>query len=165
MYVNSVNLKFLNLTEDIPTTYGTLTMDNLEDDESTVIPIYEIDIYGDNIFRFQTKATYFGTEYSWATYNYQLSPIRPFVDSITLDIYPSILPSNGLNVSRVMAIVKDQYSEAIGFKPVFYTDDDAVGFITITPMDTWIDGTSRTTYKAGITPATVTIESTVTQYD
>jgi hypothetical protein len=55
------------------------------------------------------------------------------------------------------------------YKPVYFTDDDSIGYITINPVYTDIFfGTGRTNptyYKSGIVPATVTIEGTATQDD
>jgi hypothetical protein len=164
MEIKSLNLKFVDLTAEPPSILCVLLMDNTDGAAETYI-VYDLAIYNNTVYRMQKKATYFGTDVTWSTYNYQPSAIRPFVDTITLDVYPAILPSNGINVAKITAIIKDQYSEPIQFQPVAYTDDDDIGFITISPVETWIDGVSTTFYKAGVIPATVTIEGIVTHHD
>jgi len=163
LYVKSTNLKFIN-PNDL-SVYCVMTMDNLRKNSSTVITIYDLAIFGNTIYRLQHEGTYYGTDNSWSTYNYQISPIRNFIDSITIDAYPAILPNNAVNVSEITAIVKDQYTGPIYYKPVSFTDTDPVGFITINPVYTWIDGVATTYYKAGVIVLTVNIEAIVTQYD
>jgi len=167
IYVKSTNLKFVNIAT--LTNYGIMTMDNLRSNGSTVIPVYDLTISGKTVYRLQDEATYYGADNDWGSmYNYQVSTVRPFIDSITVTAYPLILPANGYNVTQVKAAVFDQYGDGVVNKPVHFTDTDNVGFITINPAYTdyfWGTGEAKTAYKAGITPQTVTIEGTVTQYD
>jgi hypothetical protein len=145
-----------------------MAIDNIKIDGITIIPIYSLSVDGNNIYRLQLDANYFGANYTWATYNYVLSTIRRFITTISVSSYPTILPNNGTNVSTITALINDQYGDGAVFKPVFFTDTDPVGFITINPAYTdpvFATGQAVTYYKAGITPATVTIEGTVTQYD
>ncbi len=63
---------------DSPPLYGTMNLDNIRDDNATIIPIYDISIVGDNLYRLQDEATYYGTDNAWGSlYSYQLSPIDP----------------------------------------------------------------------------------------
>lgn len=166
IYVKSTNLKFVNV--DTLANYDIMTIDNLRSNGSTVIPVYDLTISGKTVYRLQDEATYYGSNNSWSTYNYQISTIRPFIDSITVTAYPLILPANGYNVTQVKAAVFDQYGDGIKNKPVYFTDTDNVGFITINPAYTdyfWGTGEAKTAYRAGVTPQTVTIEGTATQYD
>ena len=166
IYVKSTNLKFVNV--GTLANYGIMTIDNLRSNGSTVIPVYDLTISGKTVYRLQDEATYYGVDNSWSTYNYQVSTVRSFIDSITVTAYPLILPANGYNVTQVKAAVFDQYGDGVVNKPVHFTDTDNVGFITINPAYTdyfWGTGEAKTAYKAGITPQTVTIEGTVTQYD
>ena len=150
--------------------YGTMIIDNIRSDQVTIIPVYNAAVYGKTLYRLQDEATYYGTNNDWGSlYNYQISPIRSFLDSIVVTAYPAIVPANAYNTVKVEAVVKDQYDEGVIYKPVYFTDDDSIGYITINPVYTDIFfGTGRTSptyYKAGIMPATVTIEGTATQDD
>jgi len=166
VYVKSTNLKCLNI--DTLANYGVMTIDNIRVDNVTVLRVYDLSICGNNIYRLQKAATYYGVNYSWNYYNYVLSTSRRFLDTTSLSVYPVILPANGVNVVEVTMLVDDQYGEGIYNKPVFFTDDDPVGFITTNPAYTdYFFGTGEavTYYKAGVTVDTVTIEATATQYD
>jgi hypothetical protein len=150
--------------------YGTMIIDNIRADQVTIIPVYNVAVYGKTLYRLQDEATYYGTNNGWGSlYNYQISPIRSFLDSIVVTAYPAIVPANAYNTVEVEAVVKDQYDEGVIYKPVYFTDDDSIGYITINPVYTDIFfGTGRTSptyYKSGIVPGTVTIEGTATQDD
>jgi len=162
-YVKTTNLLFTN--PDDLTNFGSLSMDNVEDDLSTVIAIYDITMEGTNIYRLQLKATYYGTTYTFtdSTYNYQLSTTTPFITSISLAAEPAILPANGVNTSAVTAIVKDQFGQPISSKSVAFTDDDVNGFIVTTPVNTDANGVAVTTYKAGTTANEVKVTATAQQ--
>jgi hypothetical protein len=65
-------------------------------------------------------------------------------------------------------LVDDQYGDGVYNKPVFFVDDDDVGFMTINPAYTdYFFGTGEAIsyYKAGVEVRTVNIEGTATQYD
>lgn len=150
--------------------YGTMILDNVRADQVTIIPVYNVAIYGKTLYRLQDEATYYGADNDWgALYNYQISPIRSFLDSVVVTAYPAIVPANAYNTVEVTAVVANQYGEGVVYKPVYFTDTDSVGYITINPVYTDVFfGTGRTNptyYKSGIVPATVTIEGTATQYD
>jgi hypothetical protein len=167
IYVKSTNLKFVNV--DTLANYGIMTMDNLRINGSTIIPIYDLAISGETIYRLQDEATYYGTDNDWGTlYNYQTSPVRHFINSITVTAFPLILPANAKNVTQVTAAVFDQYGNGSEYKPVFFTDDDGVGYILTNPAYTdyfFGTGQAKTAYRAGVDIHTVNIEGTVTQYD
>jgi len=166
IYVKSTNLKFVNV--DTLVNYGVMTMDNERVNQS-VIPIYDLAISGDTIYRLQDEATYYGTNNDWGTfYNYQVSVVRPFIDSITVTAFPLILPANAKNVTQVIATVFDQYGYGAEYKPVFFTDNDSVGYILTNPAYTdyfFGTGQAKTAYRAGVDVHPVNIEGTVTQYD
>jgi len=164
-YVKDVNLKYLNV--GTMSLYGTMTIDNFIP-PSTTIPVYDLAIDGVNVYRLQSQARYYESTYSWSTYNYVLSTTRRFIDTVSVSAFPVILPNNATNVSRISAIVNDQYGDGVWEKPVFFTDDDPIGFMTIDPAYTdYFFGTGEAVsyYKAGITVRTVTVEGTATQYD
>ena len=157
------NLRFVNLISLMAD--KTMTLDNIKTDQSTIIPIYALQVDGDTLYRLQRSATYFGGNNNFTTANYQVSPIRPFIDSITANAFPKILPANGMNVSEVTAIVNDQYAHPIRLKPVEFQDSDSVGFMTIQYTYTDLFGVATSYYKAGIIPDNVLIMVMATQYD
>lgn len=166
VYIKSTNLKFLNINTLF--TYGVMTIDNLRSDNVTKIVVYDLAICGGNIYRLQKEATYYGVNNYWTNYSYVLSTTRRFVDTVSISAYPVILPANSVNVAKVTMLVNDQYGDGVYNKPVFFEDDDPVGFMTINPAYTdYFFGTGEaiTYYKAGVTTRTVNIEGTATQYD
>jgi len=162
-YVKTTNILFKN--PSTLTNFGSLAMDNVQDDLATVISIYDLAIDGSNIYRLQLKATYYGTTYTFASgfYSYQLSTTTPFITSISLSAEPAILPANGVNNSTITAIVKDQFNQPISLKNVYFTDDDPNGFITASPIATNAGGVAVTAYKAGTTAREVKITATAEQ--
>jgi hypothetical protein len=164
-YVKATNLIFLD-PDDLTDSHGSMTMDNLEDDQANVIPIYDLTMEGSNVYRLQRKATYYGTTYTFSddTFNYQLSTLDAFITSISLRADPAILPANGVNTSTITAIVKDQFNEPIASKLVTFTDDDPNGAITgSNPANTNSEGVATTTYTAGTTAREVKITATAQQ--
>lgn len=163
-YVKTTNMIFLD-PDDLNDSFGSLSMDNVEDDQATVIALYDLSIEGSNIYRLQRKATYYGSTYTFAdnTYNYQLSTIEAFITSISLAADPAILPANGVNTSAITAIVKDQFNLPISSRSVYFTDDDPVGQILSSPVSTNAAGVATTTYKAGTAAREVKITATAQQ--
>lgn len=150
------------------TYFGIMQMDNVQTNQSTVHKIYDIDIDGDDLYRLQKTATYYGSNYSWSTYNFQVSPIRSFIDFITLDSDTHILPATGRNVTPVRSITLDQYGQGVVNRPVTITDDDDVGFITTEVVYTDIfynTGRADTAYTSGTDLRVVNINAKVTQLD
>ena len=144
--------------------WGSMTMDNVEDDQATLISVYDLAMEGANIYRLQLKATYYGTTaaYSAGPYNYQLSSLDPFITSISLEADPAILPADRTSESTVTAIVKDQFNQPIIGKQVTFTQDDPVGSI-ISPKNTLAYGIATTKYKAGEEAREVRITATAQQ--
>lgn len=163
VYVKGTNAIFLDLT-DFSSSHGSMIMDNVEDDQATTIPIYDITIEGNNVYRLQLKATYYGTTESFDdnTYNYQLSTLEPFITSISLQADPAILPANGSSTSTITAIVKDQFNNPIVGKNVLFTDDDTVGVITSSDS-TDSSGVANATYTAGTEAREVRVTATAEQ--
>jgi len=163
-YVKGTNMIFLN-PDDINNSFGSMVMDNVEDDNSTVIAIYDVTIEGDNVYRLQLKATYYGTTYTFAgsNYSYQLSTLNPFITSISLSADPAILPADLVSTSSITAIVKDQFLNPIASKLVYFTDGDDNGYIVTSPVSTNALGVATTSYKAGSTANEVRITATAQQ--
>jgi len=164
-YVRTTNLIFLN-PEDFTESYSSMTMDNLNANQATVIPIYDLTMEGVNVYRLQLQATYYGTTYTFTggNYSYQLSTLEPFITSISLRANPAILPANLTNTSEITAIVKDQFNLPIASKLVYFTEDDTSGVIIGTnPANTDSDGVAITTYRAGSEAREVKITATAQQ--
>jgi len=163
-YVKGTNIIFLD-PDDISNSFGSMVMDNVEDDNATVIPIYDLTIEGDNVYRLQLEATYYGTTYTFANgdYSYQLSTLNPFITSISLAADPAILPADLVSSSQITAIVKDQFLQPIASKLVYFTDDDANGYITGSPASTDANGSATVSYIAGSTANEVKITATAQQ--
>ena len=145
-----------------------MNMDNLQTNGSTIIPIYDIDVRGEDLYRLQARAMYFGGDYTWSTYNYQISPIRPFIDFVTIGAEAKILPATGRNTIRIIATVTDQYGQGVLRKPVYFEDTDPVGYIVQPDAFTDMDrgtGHAYSAYTAGIDPGDVTITVTAYQTD
>ena len=162
-YIKLNTLKFMN--PDDLSYYTTMTIDNLQANMTTVIPVFDLVIKDNTVYRLQLRTMYYESDYTWSTYNYSVSPIRRYVDSFVLDAYPAILPANGYNISQVRGAVKDQYGLVLPSKPVYFYDDDDYGFMQNTISYTGPDGVARNYYKAGIEARTVTITAVATQYD
>lgn len=164
VFVFSNTLRFFNIeSKEIS---KTMLMDNVRTDNVTVTPVREIEIVDDTLFRLQNYMTYFGTNYSQSTFNYQVSTLRSFVDSVTMDTFPKIVPSDGRSVISSFVVVQDQYSESAINKVVrFSDDDDEYGYMTIPQPLTNSQGVATSYYRSGITPKTVIISAYITQYD
>lgn len=163
-YIKTTNMVFMD-PNDLNDSFGSMTMDNIENDQATVIPIYDITMEGTNVYRLQTKATYYGTTYTFAGGDsYQLSTLNSFITSISLKADPAILPANGVNTSTITAVVKDQFNLPISSKLVYFTEDDPNGSITgSNPANTDADGVATTTYTAGTTAREVKLTATAQQ--
>jgi hypothetical protein len=163
-YIKGTNMLFMN-PNDVDNSYGSMVLDNVEDDQATTIGIYDVAIEGSNVYRLQEKATYYGTTYNYieGPYNYQLSTLNTFITSIALQSEPAILPANGTNNAAITAVVKDQFNLPVVAKPVAFTDDDTTGYIITTPVSTNAQGVAETLYKAGITAREVRLTATAQQ--
>ena len=163
-YIKGTNMIFLN-PDDIANSFGSMVMDNVEDDNSTVIAIYDVTIEGDNVYRLQLKATYYGTTYTFANgnYSYQFSTLSPFITSISLAADPAIVPADLVSSSQITAIVKDQFLQPIASKLVYFTDDDANGYIVGSPASTNSLGVATVSYIAGSTANEVRVTATAQQ--
>jgi hypothetical protein len=163
-YVKGTMMIFAN-PNDLSSNYGSMAMDNLNADQINTISIYDVAIYGANVYRLQTQATYYDVTYTFtgSSYNYQLSTLDPFVTSISLRAEPAIIPANGVNVSDITAVVKDQFLKPIVGRTVTFTEDDPVGTMTAGTDDTDGYGVATSGYNAGTAAREVKITATVQQ--
>ena len=166
-YIKGTNMIFLN-PDDLNSSYGSMTMDNIEDDQATNIIVYDFAIEGTNIYRLQRKATYYGSTGTFDdnTYNYQLSTLNAFITSISLSADPAILPANSggsSSTANVTAVVKDQFNLPIVGRMVYFTEDDPNGYVDPTNDSTNGNGIAVTVYTAGTSAREVRITSTAQQ--
>lgn len=163
LYVYGTALRFFNIdTKEVEKAF---TMDNIKTNGTTVIPIYGLEIENDTVYRLQKFTKYFETDYSLTTYNYQCSTLRSFVDSISMEIYPKILPSNGMSLAEVTTIIQDQYGDPAQYKVAHISDDDSTGSVTIEEPLTNLQGVATSYYRAGLSVRAVTVTALATQYD
>jgi len=164
IFVLGTVLKFFDISS--LTIVKSMLLDNIKADNVTINSIREIEVEGDTLYRLQNNMTYYGVNTTQSTYNYQCSTLRSFVDSVTMDIYPKILPSDGMSTVLLSAVVQDQYSFPAQFKVVrFFDSDGELGFITIKEPLTNLSGLAKSYYRSGVVPQSVTITAFITQYD
>jgi hypothetical protein len=96
-------------------------------------------------------------------YNYQLSPLSPFVTSISLSADPAIIAANGLSTSDIIAFVKDQFLQPIAGRRVTFSENGDGSITGGTQINTDSAGRAQTEYRAGTTAAEVTITAVVEQ--
>lgn len=166
-YVKGTNLLFVNPIESGGTLsyYGSMVMDNVEDDDATVIMIYDLAMDDQNVYRLQLKATYYGSTETWSLYSYQLSTLDSFVASISLGAYPSIIAANEVSDTTIVATVKDQFLQPVSSRLVYFTEDEpSTGTFTgSNPDNTDADGKASTIFRSGDTACEVKITATVEQ--
>lgn len=165
-FIKATNMLFVNVSDvsGALSYYGSMVMDNIESDESTVIVVYDVSMDDQNVYRLQTKATYYGNTYNWSEYNYQMASLNSFVTSLALAAYPGIIAANTVSTAEIVAVVKDQFGQPVVGRMVYFTEDDPVGSITGgTPISTDNEGRSQTIYKSGNTAREVKITATVEQ--
>lgn len=170
-YVKGTNILFVNTADagvDLPY-YGSMVMDNIQEDEATLIPIYDLSMDDQNVYRLQLAATYYGNTETWVLYNYQLSTLDSFVASISLGAYPSIIAANATSVSIIIATVKDQFLQPVSSRQVSFTENEPStppndGRISgSNPVNTDVYGKAQTVFTSGIAACEVKITATVEQ--
>jgi len=165
-YIKGTNLLFVNVREETDDGsleyYGSMVLENIQSDEVTVIPVYDLAMDDQNIYRLQNIPD--GGSGSWSNYSYLLSSLDAFVTSISLAAYPAILAANTVSTSDVTAIVKDQFMQPISGRLVQFSDDDSVGIISgPNPVNTNSEGSASTVYRSGETAREVKITAVVEQ--
>lgn len=163
VYTLNTIIKFVDI--DTMENIKSMTIDNLQSNQITISKIYALQIQNGSIYRLQKETTYYGYTETYTSYNYQLSPLRSFVDSVSVEAMPKILPANGINLSTIKVAVHDQYSEPKINSIVLVKDSDSVGYITVPTIYTNVNGVAITYYRAGTVPNNVLIMASATQYD
>jgi len=164
-YVKGTNTLFINIEQAGVTLpyYGSSVMDNVEQDEATLIKVYDMVMDDQNVYRLQKKATYYGSTENWTYYSYQLSSLDSFVTSISLAAYPAIIAANQVSTSDIVAIVMDQFLQPIVARLVTFTDNNTFGIIIGSPDNTDSSGKAQVVYKSGTDATEVKITAVVEQ--
>jgi len=163
-YIKSTNTLFTDVSQEVDGAlryYGSMSMSNIQSDEYTTIDVFDMAMDDQNVYRLQLIGD--GASSAWSVYSYQLSSLDSFVTSISLAAYPAIIAANGVSTTDVVAIVKDQFLQPIVGRLVTFTDDDTVGYVVNTPVNTDGSGVSQTSYRSGTTAREVKITATVSQ--
>lgn len=134
--------------------YGSMVMDNVEDDEYTIDVVYDMSIDQNNMYRLHSKS---------GTYSYALSPLESFVTSISLSASPAVIAANGVSTSNIKAVVLDQFLQPITFRRVTFLEDGDGSITGGTQINTDSEGQSTTVYKAGTAAQDVQFTAIVEQ--
>jgi hypothetical protein len=171
IYIKSTNMLFINVAAAGATLpyYGSMVLENIYDDESTVISVVDIAIEGDNVYRLQKRED--GESGDWGQYNYDLSSLTSFISSISLSANPALLAANGISTANIDAYVKDQFLQPIVNKNVDFsiiTNPGGDGTITGGDVDpdtdkTDSDGKAGVIYTSGTSAGEVQIRATAAQ--
>jgi len=167
LYTSGLTIKFLDIY-DIPNTYCSMLIDNFNGSE--IFDVYAICIDKGSIYRLQKKIYYFGSVYtdfyySDYRYNFQRSPLRNFIETLSFSADPIILPNTGFNRSKLICLVKDQYSKPVSGALVTFLDTSDTGYIMFPEFNTNTHGQGITYYVSGIEIDTITLTVEVTQVD
>lgn len=164
-FIKGTNTLFINVGAAGATLpyYGSMVMDNILSDTVTIIPVQDLAMDDQNVYRLQRAPDGGSSLTQWSFYSYVLSSLDSFVTSISLAAYPAVIAANTISTSTVVATVKDQFLQPIVGRLVAFTDDDSAGYVVTTPVNTDPDGKSITSYKSGNTAREVKITAVVEQ--
>jgi hypothetical protein len=160
-YIKGTNTLFVDVDSPTLSYYGSMVMTNIQSDEATVIPIVDLAMDDQNVYRLQQIPD--GGSGAWTQYSYLLSTLDAFVTSISLAAYPAIIAANGVSTATIRAIVRDQFLQPIVGRLVYFSDDDTAGYITASPISTVSNGSAQTYYKSGTSAREVKITAVVEQ--
>lgn len=152
MYVKASNLLFININSPNLEYYGSMAMDTIEDDEVTIIDVFDIAVYNKNVYRLQNKATYFGTTAGWPQYNYQAATFNSMVASIGVVVSPNIIAANNVSVANIIARVRDQFAQPIIGRLVYFSVDPSNRGEIVSGQEivnTNSNGEALSSYRAG----------------
>ncbi len=164
-FIKGTNTLFINVGDSGVTLpyYGSMVMDNILVDQSTVIPVVGLTMDDQNVYRLQRAPDGGSSVSQWSYYSYVLSTLDHFVTSISLGAYPAIIAANTISTTDIVAIVKDQFLQPISGRLVNFADDDTVGSIVTTPVNTDANGRAQTEYRSGSQAREVKITAVVEQ--
>ena len=97
---------------------------NIEDDDATIIPIYDLIFDSTTIYRLQQKTTLRDdsgdkTTTDWTTYNYHRDTTSPYTKSISLAVDPDGIVINNDQVT-ITAVVRDQFGVGLLSQDVYF---------------------------------------------
>ena len=150
MYVKGTNILFVNTGAAGATLpyYGSMVLENIQSNETTVIPVQDIATYDQNIYRLQLTED--GASGAWSDYSYDLSSFDAFIASISVSAAPALLAANGVSTSTITAIVKDQFLQPVTSRLVYFTVASAEGgSIPAAPANTDSTGKATKVYSSG----------------
>lgn len=167
-YVKMTNILFLDISSSGLTlpNFGSMVIDNVEDDNIHIIEVFDLAIEGANIYKLQHKANYFGNTESFTNSlaSYHVATQTSMVTSMSLLVNPTIISANGISSTSIIARVKDQFFQPVVGRLVYFEHDDPDGVITGgTPVNTDSKGEAGTIYRSGVTAREVKISATVEQ--
>lgn len=166
MYVKASNLLFININSPTLDYYGSMAMDTIESNEVTIIEVYDIAVYNNNVYRLQRKATYYGSTESWSQYNYQAATFNSMVASIGLVASPNIIAANNISQSDITASVRDQFSQPVSGRLVYFevgAGNDGNIVAGYESKNTNSEGVAVSKYQAGSDAELVQITARVDQ--
>jgi len=134
-FVQDTNILYVNI--DTYQIQKAQALTNIDDDDVTVLPIYDVVFDDTAIYRLQkatTRADVNGdkTTETWTTYNYQFDSIVPYTKSIIVYAEPDGIVLNDEGVT-LKAVVRDQFGVGLNGKTVTFSDSPDFG--EFTPVD------------------------------
>ena len=166
-YVKATNMIFVNVFGSglNLTNYGSMLLDNVQDDDVNIIDVVDLAIEDDNIYKLQYKANYFGGTESWNLANYHVATQTKIVTSISLLTSKSIIPADNNSTTLITARVRDQFWQPVAGRGVTFDHDEVTtgAILPDTPVNTGPDGEATATYKSGTKATEVRISALVSQ--
>jgi hypothetical protein len=135
------------------------TATNTDDDDATILPVYDLVFDTNSIYRLQKKITLRDdggdkTTTDWTTYNYHRDTLVPYTLSISLSVDPDGIVLNNESI-YLTAVVRDQFGVGLSSKTLFFSKTGDAGG-EFTPIDGQV-----TTNSSGV----ATIQYTTDYYD
>lgn len=150
LYVKASNLLFVNINSTNLDYYGSMTMDNLTKDQTEIYDVFDLFVRGNDVFRLQHKATYFGQDVTFDGYHYQPATFNTMVASIGLTASPNVLAANNISASSITARVKDQFGQPVQGRLVYFaTDSDGSIVSGQEIVNTDHNGEAVSTFRSG----------------
>ncbi len=126
-YVKNTNILYLDTSVsgawDI---YKSHNMANVDADEATILPIYDLAFNGNDIYRLQAKITRVDdsgnkSTTTWATYNFHQDTLAPYSKNIDISASPDGVVLND-EVVTLTAVVRDQFGVGLLSKTIYFFD-------------------------------------------
>lgn len=149
-FVQDTNILYVNT--DTYQIQKSQALTNIDDDDTTILPIYDVVFDDVSIYRLQRAITRVDdngdkSTTTWTTYNYHQDAITPYTKSIVMYTVPDGIILNDESVT-LKAVVRDQFGVGLNLKTVTFSDSPDVG--EFTPLNgqvvTNADGVASITY-------------------